>query len=416
MRKRFVFGIACILAALLAAPALAAPAQLEPANTYAVIVGVLEWPSKTLSGWSKENRRDQGLYDRLRAMGVPKANMALVLGKEATNANMLKAVKDVARRAGKGSSFLFYYAGHGYPGSKGIYFASYDAGSRQVPEGFLVNDVATILKASYKGDRVLLMADCCHSGGLAEVARELSQSGFKAASMTSASIAKTSASQWTFTCCVIDALRGRRLLDLDGDGYVSISEAGHDVKEAMNFRHSQHHGFALHGMGKSFRLSRVRPDEPKARPIPKPYTLRQYVKLDGKGKKAIARIIDCKDGKLKLESQRYHSRQILWHAPDAVAARKRPDLPAVPASSLDFPNALSPEEAGKKATVNGKYSKLLRKITVKFDYLANGAFSDYGHWKFRAYAGYTDLPEGYWVYVYPDWYIFEKKTEPPKKK
>ena len=30
----------------------------------------------------------------------------------------------------------------------------------------------------------------------------------------------------------------------------------------------------------------------------------------------------------------------------------------------------------------------------------------------EAYAGYRDLPTGYWVYVYPNWYIWgETKKE-----
>ena len=40
---------------------------LETKNTYAVIVGVLEWEKPAYSSFSKQNRRDQGLYDSLSA-------------------------------------------------------------------------------------------------------------------------------------------------------------------------------------------------------------------------------------------------------------------------------------------------------------------------------------------------------------
>jgi hypothetical protein len=414
MKNHPILKIVGILATLLLAQgrANAQPAQMQPENTYAVIVGVLEWESATLPSFSKENRRDQGLHDQLKILGVPEENMVLLLGKDATNANMLKATKEVAQRAAKDSTFIFYYAGHGYPGSKGIYFASFDAGAdEQAPEGFLINDVASILKKNYKGERVLLMADCCYSGGLADVAHELSESGFKIASLTSASIANTSTGRWTFTCSIIDVLSGRRLLDLDSDGYIAISEASNDVREAMNFVESQNHGFALHGMGKSFRLSQVSPDEPQTHPIPQPYALRQRMKLRDGRKRPTARIVDFKDGKLKLEIQRYHDRKFVWRAADELSVYEKPNLPVVPSSSQDFPVPLSPEEAGKKATVNGKYSNLLRKISVKFDYLSYGEFSDYGLWNSNTYAEYSDLPTGYWVYVYPNWYIFENKAE-----
>jgi hypothetical protein len=313
MKNHPILKIVGILATLLLAQgrANAQPAQMQPENTYAVIVGVLEWESATLSSFSKENRRDQGLHDQLKIMGVPEENMVLLLGKDATNANMLKATKEVAQHAAKDSTFIFYYAGHGYPGSKGIYFASFDAGAN----------------------------------------------------------------------------------------------------EAMNFVESQNHGFALHGMGKSFRLSQVSPDEPQTHPIPQPYALRQRMKLRDGRKSPTARIVDYKDGKLKLDIQRYHDRKFVWRAADELSVYEKPNLPVVPSSSQDFPLPLSPEEAGKKATVNGKYSNLLRKISVKFDYLSYGEFSDYGLWNSNTYAEYSDLPTGYWVYVYPNWYIFENKAE-----
>ena len=61
----------------------------------------------------------------------------------------------------------------------------------------------------------------------------------------------------------------------------------------------------------------------------------------------------------------------------------------------------------KMATVNGKYSELLRKIRVDSDRSTYGDFYDYGAWEGDSWGGYTDLPAGYWVYVYPHWYIFK---------
>jgi len=69
--------------------ALESDAALESENTYAVIVGVLEWQSQSYGSFSKENRRDQGLYDQLKARGVPEENMVLLLGQKATEKNML---------------------------------------------------------------------------------------------------------------------------------------------------------------------------------------------------------------------------------------------------------------------------------------------------------------------------------------
>jgi hypothetical protein len=73
---------------------------------------------------------------------------------------------------------------------------------------------------------------------------------------------------------------------------------------------------------------------------------------------------------------------------------------------------MKPKAALKKATCNKKYSKLLRKFNVEVDRLEEGMFSDYGYWEGAAkYGGHTNVPAGYWVYVYPDWYVFEKTTD-----
>ena len=52
-----------------------------------------------------------------------------------------------------------------------------------------------------------------------------------------------------------------------------------------------------------------------------------------------------------------------------------------------------------KASVDGKYAKLLKKIEVAADKDAYGDFNDYGYATTTEWAGYTDLPPGYWVYV-----------------
>jgi hypothetical protein len=59
-----------------------------------------------------------------------------------------------------------------------------------------------------------------------------------------------------------------------------------------------------------------------------------------------------------------------------------------------------------KASVNGKYYNLLRVLNVPADGGSYGDFYDYGSYSSTSYAGYDYVPAGYWVYVYPDWYIW----------
>jgi hypothetical protein len=59
------------------------------------------------------------------------------------------------------------------------------------------------------------------------------------------------------------------------------------------------------------------------------------------------------------------------------------------------------------ASVNGKYSTLLMTVNVPQDKGSYGAFNDYGYYTTTSYAGYNNIPAGYWVYVYPNWYIWK---------
>jgi len=77
-----------------------------------------------------------------------------------------------------------------------------------------------------------------------------------------------------------------------------------------------------------------------------------------------------------------------------------------PKPETKHPEPLPEMEAEKKATVGGKYADLLRVIEVKRDFRQYGEFRDYGSSDESSYVGLDNLPRGYWVYVYPNWYIF----------
>lgn len=71
-----------------------------------------------------------------------------------------------------------------------------------------------------------------------------------------------------------------------------------------------------------------------------------------------------------------------------------------------FPQ-LSEKEAQTKAAMNGRFTKLLKKIKVPNDLNVYADFHDYGHWEGTTYAGFDELPAGHWVYVSPHWYIWD---------
>lgn len=64
------------------------------------------------------------------------------------------------------------------------------------------------------------------------------------------------------------------------------------------------------------------------------------------------------------------------------------------------------EDALWKASVQGKYGKLLDLIKVPQDKASYGEFYDWGLWTGTSWAGYHNLPQGHWVYVAPYWFIW----------
>lgn len=59
-----------------------------------------------------------------------------------------------------------------------------------------------------------------------------------------------------------------------------------------------------------------------------------------------------------------------------------------------------------KASAEGKYKTLLRCIKVPQDRTNYKDYCDYGRFDGNSWAGHNDLPPGYWVYVYPHWFIW----------
>lgn len=97
--------------------------------------------------------------------------------------------------------------------------------------------------------------------------------------------------------------------------------------------------------------------------------------------------------------------------PGLVKALKDPDEAVREAAAsalavIDPTNKALVDAAPARATVNGKYRKLLRKIKVEQDRQSYGNFHEWGHYTGDSWAGHNNLPPGYWVYVYPHWYIW----------
>jgi hypothetical protein len=60
----------------------------------------------------------------------------------------------------------------------------------------------------------------------------------------------------------------------------------------------------------------------------------------------------------------------------------------------------------------GRYKRLTRVLLLPSDQANYNQFTDFGFWQGTAYGGAADLSPGYWVYVYPRWFIW--RDGPPR--
>ena len=70
----------------------------------------------------------------------------------------------------------------------------------------------------------------------------------------------------------------------------------------------------------------------------------------------------------------------------------------------DYEQGLPPE-----ASMNGKYRDLMLTFEAPEDVGEYGVHYEYGYWDLESYKGYGPIPPGYWVYVEPLWYVWEKQ-------
>ncbi len=367
----------------------------DPSRTFVLIVGVLQWDSPNIPGFPTVGRQDSELSAVLRERGVPQDHIRVLLDEAATLQNILAALAELGQRAGKNDTLFFYYAGHGVRRNDKVQFLNYD----WTPQRALgMEQLSQAIQQTWPGDRVMLFADCCFSGGLSQVATELAEAGIPSLALTSASALIPSQANWTFTMALNDALRGLRWTDQHNDRRITLDDLATTIQEAME--HSEHQASSYHNCGipESLLLATVQDISAKPR-IPEPFSAYQAVQVWWQGQWQPARILSFDGDSFQAEIQRYHNRETVEVQRSDI--RKVPEKPIL----LDDATALSLANPG------GKYQNLLFKFKSENDYLNYLGFREIGYRESTDYGSETSLPAGYWVYLYPNWYIWEKERD-----
>lgn len=330
--RRIAFFITLALLAASARPA-EDPGRLEPANTFAVIAGVLHWRDASLATYATEDRKDAALRDRLLALGVPKDQVLLLTDEAATTDAVRSGLTRIAGAARPGSTLIVYYAGHGTRDAEGtVRFLPFDYdGARAAETSLSMADLADTIRKGFRGARVLLSADCCSSGGLGATAEALAGAGVPSAAVASVTAEGESTSNWTFSQTLLAALGGERIADRDGDGLVELSELGSEVRDAMKYRERQRSGLALHGVDPGFVLVRVRGGAAPPPAIDGPFAYRDYVTVVEDGAERAGRVVGRREGRYVVELLDYSARRLVERPAEEV---RRITFERHPAGSL----------------------------------------------------------------------------------
>ncbi|HEY2249965.1 MAG TPA: caspase family protein, partial [Planctomycetaceae bacterium] len=141
----------------------------RPDKTWVFAVGVLEYQHPDV--WrnqpaAKTDRRDVQLVEHFRKTGVPAAQIVYLQDREATQKHIRQSLAQLLERTRQGDLLILYYTGHGSRDHKTreVHFVNYDA--KDGPTAWSVAEIAKTVDQGFQGEKALLMADCCYSGGL----------------------------------------------------------------------------------------------------------------------------------------------------------------------------------------------------------------------------------------------------------
>ena len=222
-------------------------------NRWAVVVGISKYlhAKKGIPPLQYAHNDAQAFMDFLYSPnggGFKPSDTKLLLDEKATTNNIRSSLFTFLKKAEKDDLVIIYFAGHGAPEAgrpDNLYLITYDTDPNDLAStAFPMWDMETALKRYIVADRVVILADACHSGGVGQdtglrsfgnanlinsYLANLDKTKPGRAIMTASETNQLSreGEQWkghgVFTYYLLEALKGKA--DTDGDGIVTIAEA-----------------------------------------------------------------------------------------------------------------------------------------------------------------------------------------------
>lgn len=150
--------------------AVPATSTVKLPKIWAVVVGISKYQDKEIN-LEFADKDAQAFYGFLRSPSggaVPDDRIELLTNRNATRAEIIRAINQKLRLAFDDDEVVLYFACHGIPDevSNELYFMSYDADRDNIAgTGVSQTDIQKAI-GSARAKKVLLITDACHSGGL----------------------------------------------------------------------------------------------------------------------------------------------------------------------------------------------------------------------------------------------------------
>jgi hypothetical protein len=210
---------------------------LDPQHTWIFAVGVLQFDDATFTTWPDKDRQDARMLSEYHKRGVPSDHILFMKNEHCTSEALKRQFHQFLSKPQAGDTLIFYYAGHGdrdqSNDARPVSFVTYDTAV-----GWPVLDVLGEIERSFQGANVILTADCCYSGGLIEAVSKHHEK-FSVAAFTSSQPTSSSTGNWTFTQGLADAIAGNPLVDLNGDGTITLGELADYQEREMAYAEGQ---------------------------------------------------------------------------------------------------------------------------------------------------------------------------------
>ena len=262
------------------------------AEGLALIIGIANYPGvPKLPGIVLDDARD--MHRLLQGGRCGYADVQLLLDEQATKAGIRAGLQRLAKRAGPNATAFVYFSGHGGRIESGPhaenYLISYDCNLATLPATSISGAELTDWLREIQAGRLLVVFDCCHSGGTGapktldpamEMKSGLSENYYErlAAGRGRVIIAssRTDEVSWAlpemknslFTHYLLEALQGGARVR--GDGLIRVFDIFDYVSEQVPTRAEQHPIFKTADLENNYPVALVADAKPAPRPSPPP--------------------------------------------------------------------------------------------------------------------------------------------------